>query len=320
MSNRPPPSRSAPPIQRHDPVVPTKIALQIANGLRFLQKRDQHHVFFGRLSSHSVLLDDQDTVALHVTGASQVAVTVHKEVLNSPSYMFHDIVDNNSSHSDSSSSSDRLSSTYSSETDSTRRNKALLSSLIHPSGFYSSFSSSTDSTTGSSKVGNSSSRSRTRSSHTRSTTSTSSTTRTTVTTNTMSVIDGGIDHLRWRAPELSMGFESSIQSAIFSLGMIIWEMCTCEIPFNDTCAETACIRIFHGERPTLATVEDSRLVHLTEWCWSHEPQHRPSIDQVVDILKNLENTRILHELQFDDDLWRENDDVSTMTVRSIEVF
>ncbi|KAH7816441.1 uncharacterized protein MONOS_18217 [Monocercomonoides exilis] len=68
--------------------------------------------------------------------------------------------------------------------------------------------------------------------------------------------------LRWKAPELLMNKKlgATKESVAFSIGMMLWECLTLEIPFGEYEAEVAGQKIVNGERPNLGKVEGSRIL------------------------------------------------------------
>ncbi|KAH7824553.1 uncharacterized protein MONOS_12566 [Monocercomonoides exilis] len=67
--------------------------------------------------------------------------------------------------------------------------------------------------------------------------------------------------LRWKAPELMINTKmgATKESVSFSIGMMLWECLTLEIPFGEYEAVVAGQKIVNGERPDLIKVCESRL-------------------------------------------------------------
>ncbi|KAH7830473.1 uncharacterized protein MONOS_6591 [Monocercomonoides exilis] len=85
--------------------------------------------------------------------------------------------------------------------------------------------------------------------------------------------------LRWKAPELLMNKnkEATKESVAFSIGMMLWECLTLQIPFGDYEAEVAGQKIVNGERPSVDGVMESDLAEAAEGCWAGESEARPSV-------------------------------------------
>ncbi|CAE6358974.1 unnamed protein product [Rhizoctonia solani] len=98
--------------------------------------------------------------------------------------------------------------------------------------------------------------------------------------------------LRWMAPELfdeSGRFNISMKSDIYSLGMTIYEIVSCRLPFweiDNPMAVMAAVYL-HKKIPTLPTqIQSMGKRGLILWdmlcrCWDHDPQKRPTANQVL---------------------------------------
>ncbi|KAH7816617.1 uncharacterized protein MONOS_6578 [Monocercomonoides exilis] len=85
--------------------------------------------------------------------------------------------------------------------------------------------------------------------------------------------------MRWKAPELLMNkkMDATKESVVFSIGMMLWECLTLQIPFEEYEAETAGQKIVNGERPNVDAVKESDLAETAEGCWAGESEARLSI-------------------------------------------
>ncbi|KAH3745216.1 proto-oncogene serine/threonine-protein kinase mos [Pelomyxa schiedti] len=109
-----------------------------------------------------------------------------------------------------------------------------------------------------------------------------------------------IDHFEgtanYTAPELSLPLFSGLYQGatraadIFSFGMIIYEVISRCIPFNELNTDQIHAEIAHGNRPDLQCLRKKtkqplpRLLDLIERCWNQDPGERPSIDYIIDQL------------------------------------
>eukprot|EP00770_Monocercomonoides_exilis_P015753 MONOS_15704.1-p1 / transcript=MONOS_15704.1 / gene=MONOS_15704 / organism=Monocercomonoides_exilis_PA203 / gene_product=unspecified product / transcript_product=unspecified product / location=Mono_scaffold01317:9651-11321(-) / protein_length=556 / sequence_SO=supercontig / SO=protein_coding / is_pseudo=false len=88
--------------------------------------------------------------------------------------------------------------------------------------------------------------------------------------------------LRWMAPELltnkKMG--ATKESVVFSIGMMLWECLTLEIPFGEYEGEVAGQKIVNGERPGMGEAEQSSYLGLVKKCVSQDWRERGSLNEL----------------------------------------
>ncbi|KAH7821259.1 uncharacterized protein MONOS_11862fu11863 [Monocercomonoides exilis] len=92
--------------------------------------------------------------------------------------------------------------------------------------------------------------------------------------------------LRWKAPELLMNKKmgATKESVVFSIGMMLWECLTLQIPFGEYEGEVAGQKIVNGERPNMEMIRRSRLERITKTMISHSPSSRITL---ADVKKGL---------------------------------
>ncbi|KAH7823289.1 uncharacterized protein MONOS_785 [Monocercomonoides exilis] len=92
------------------------------------------------------------------------------------------------------------------------------------------------------------------------------------------------ESLRWKAPELQMNKKmgATKESVVFSIGMMLWECLTLEIPFGEYMAETAGDKIVNGERPGNGAERESSFLILTATSFS-------LLDNSLDNIASCEN-------------------------------
>ncbi|KAH7831892.1 uncharacterized protein MONOS_10916 [Monocercomonoides exilis] len=95
--------------------------------------------------------------------------------------------------------------------------------------------------------------------------------------------------LRWKAPELVMNRKmgATEKSVAFSIGMMLWECLTLEIPFGEYEAEVAGDKIVKGEKPDERGIEESVLKNVVNACLSAEASKRPTLIEVKKELVGL---------------------------------
>ncbi|KAH7816038.1 uncharacterized protein MONOS_2546 [Monocercomonoides exilis] len=85
--------------------------------------------------------------------------------------------------------------------------------------------------------------------------------------------------LRWKAPELLINKKmgATKKSVVFSIGMMLWECLTLQIPFGDFEAELAGQKIVNGESAGLEKIRDSSFYETAKSTLSIEPFDRPTL-------------------------------------------
>ncbi|KAH7821044.1 uncharacterized protein MONOS_11310 [Monocercomonoides exilis] len=85
--------------------------------------------------------------------------------------------------------------------------------------------------------------------------------------------------MRWKAPELMINnkMKATEKSVAFSIGMMLWECLTLEIPFGEYEAEAAGQKIVNGERPISKVVLGNKAEEVIELLVSQEDVERPGL-------------------------------------------
>ncbi|KAK2951412.1 hypothetical protein BLNAU_13692 [Blattamonas nauphoetae] len=89
---------------------------------------------------------------------------------------------------------------------------------------------------------------------------------------------------RWKAPEVAQEtttFDPS-KAAVFSLGLLLWEMETLQVPFSEYDALNAQRQISLGIQPPMTGIESESLVTLIESCLALNPKERPTLEDIAD--------------------------------------
>ncbi|KAL5961434.1 Mitogen-activated protein kinase kinase kinase 12 [Taenia solium] len=90
----------------------------------------------------------------------------------------------------------------------------------------------------------------------------------------------------WMAPEIMRGEPCSFKVDVWSFGVIVWEILTCEVPFNGV----DCGAIIYGIASNLfslpiPTACPTEFRVLMKRCWSPKPRNRPSFPQILSQLE-----------------------------------
>ncbi|KAH7820337.1 uncharacterized protein MONOS_2244 [Monocercomonoides exilis] len=88
--------------------------------------------------------------------------------------------------------------------------------------------------------------------------------------------------LRWKAPELliNKNMDATKESVSFSIGMMLWECLTLQIPFGDYEAEVAGQKIVNGERTDMAAIGISSFCELIKLMVSEKQSARPTLSDL----------------------------------------
>ncbi|KAK2941974.1 hypothetical protein BLNAU_23127 [Blattamonas nauphoetae] len=101
------------------------------------------------------------------------------------------------------------------------------------------------------------------------------------------VEQAGMDGLRWRAPEVvACGWSAVDQhkAAVFSLGLVLWEIETGQVPFGALDAVNAQKQSATGIGPKMDTLKNEEFVALIRRCVQADPNHRPTLSEVAEFL------------------------------------
>ncbi|KAH7832650.1 uncharacterized protein MONOS_9795 [Monocercomonoides exilis] len=92
---------------------------------------------------------------------------------------------------------------------------------------------------------------------------------------------------RWKEPEMGYEDDGIEQAVVFTLGLILHEMTTGEVPLSECDAEEAQEMMRDGVRPLTEGIEGEDLVEVMEKMWADEPNDRPTLDEVIGLLKGI---------------------------------
>ena len=104
--------------------------------------------------------------------------------------------------------------------------------------------------------------------------------------------------LPYIAPEILGGKQYTIESDIYSFGIIMWEIFSGKaIPFNQESRTQFQIQVCSGSRPPIMEGTPQCYVDLMKRCWEENPENRPSAAKIYEIFTEWQNSeKILLEL------------------------
>ncbi|POG74133.1 kinase-like domain-containing protein [Rhizophagus irregularis DAOM 181602=DAOM 197198] len=89
-------------------------------------------------------------------------------------------------------------------------------------------------------------------------------------------------NLPYIAPEVISGKKTTVESDIYSIGMLMWEISSGRPPFNyyENDYKLA-LNIINGMRPKVISGTPLKYENLMKQCWDADPSERPDIDTLV---------------------------------------
>lgn len=104
---------------------------------------------------------------------------------------------------------------------------------------------------------------------------------------------------RWMAPEMIREKHHTKKVDVYSFGIVLWELLTALIPFDNMTPEQAAFAVSHkNARPPLPSECPWAFSNLINRCWSSNPNKRPHFVEIVSILE-----RFTESLELDPDFF-----------------
>ncbi|XP_061990276.1 uncharacterized protein LOC133708770 [Rosa rugosa] len=99
---------------------------------------------------------------------------------------------------------------------------------------------------------------------------------------------------QWMAPEVLCNESSDEKSDVYSYGVILWELATEKIPWDDLNAMQVIGAVgFRNQRLEIPKDVDPQWASMTERCWHSDPASRPTFHELLEELKALQRWRAL---------------------------
>ncbi|KAL3641884.1 hypothetical protein CASFOL_012699 [Castilleja foliolosa] len=100
---------------------------------------------------------------------------------------------------------------------------------------------------------------------------------------------------QWMAPEVLRNESSDEKGDIYSYGVVLWELVTHKIPWDKLSSVQVIGAVgFMNQRLDIPDDVDPQWVSLIESCWQSEPQSRPSFQELMEKLKEMQKQNTIH--------------------------
>jgi len=108
------------------------------------------------------------------------------------------------------------------------------------------------------------------------------------TLSTLRVPNNGCGSLLWKAPEtFSIHNPFTDKADIYSLGIIFWEIASCQLPYVGFDKSTIESSVKAGERLEIPSTCPLEFKDLIKHCWSQDPKQRPDASFVLDNISQI---------------------------------
>ncbi|XP_038696806.1 serine/threonine-protein kinase STY46-like isoform X2 [Tripterygium wilfordii] len=92
---------------------------------------------------------------------------------------------------------------------------------------------------------------------------------------------------RWMAPEVINHQPYDQKADVFSFAIVLWELVTAKIPYDNMTPLQAALGVRQGLRPDLPENTHPKLLELMQRCWEAVPNNRPSFSEITAELETL---------------------------------
>ncbi|XP_061338182.1 serine/threonine/tyrosine-protein kinase HT1-like [Gastrolobium bilobum] len=96
---------------------------------------------------------------------------------------------------------------------------------------------------------------------------------------------------RWMAPEMIKGKRYGRKVDVYSFGLILWEMVSGKMPFEDITPIQVAIAVKNKDlRPVIPSTCPPVIRNLIQQCWASKPEKRPEFCKIVQVLKQFDQS------------------------------
>jgi len=102
------------------------------------------------------------------------------------------------------------------------------------------------------------------------------------------IMTGNCGTVQWMAPEVLSNELYAEPSDVYSFGIILWELLTCECPYEGMNSIPCAMAVLNeGRRPAVPAWCPRSLAALIQSCWAHEPERRPTFPSILEALDSI---------------------------------
>ncbi|XP_074283956.1 uncharacterized protein LOC141608509 [Silene latifolia] len=102
---------------------------------------------------------------------------------------------------------------------------------------------------------------------------------------------------QWMAPEVLQNERSNEKSDLYSFGVVLWELATQKVPWENLNAMQVIGAVgFMNQRLNIPDDVDPMWASMIESCWHSEPQSRPTFQELLEKLKNMQKQYAIQSL------------------------
>ncbi|XP_076921750.1 uncharacterized protein LOC143583293 [Bidens hawaiensis] len=99
---------------------------------------------------------------------------------------------------------------------------------------------------------------------------------------------------QWMAPEIIRNEQADEKSDVYSYGVVLWEIVTRKMPWDDLNPMQVIAAVgFMDRRPEIPKDVDPLWTSLIESCWCSEPESRPTFQEILHKLKDLQKKYVV---------------------------
>jgi len=106
------------------------------------------------------------------------------------------------------------------------------------------------------------------------------------------ILTGQLGTCYWMAPEVIVNKRYSTKVDVYSYGIILWEISTRQTPYSCMSQQQVLFYVSVKKgRPNMKIIPDNtppKIIQLMTMCWDQEPNNRPSFEDIVEYLRNIE--------------------------------